>query len=379
MKCPSCSHKLRRVRAKSQVLDICPHCQGIWFDADELFDFARELAESDTVRPETPRLFQPRDVHAPDTAEEARLCPHCNRVMQRYNYCCDSNVFLDRCTQCHGIWTDKGELLRIARYLKQDAATIAVGRDLARQTEKLEHINELGELGRDLTSRAAIGMLFMPRLILPLSDDEERERFPVITVAIIALCVLAFWGQVSRVTDAEGFLRHYGFTAGRFFSIGLVTSMFLDAGLLHLISNMYFLWLFGDNVEDKLGRMWFPVFYLFCGIAASALHSAFNWGSLTPAIGASGAISGVMGAYMIFFPFASVRVLFILRVVNVPAWLFLGAWFALQLSFGLMHGTQGISHIAWFAHVGGFVFGAVVAYVKKASARRLAHASQSST
>jgi membrane associated rhomboid family serine protease len=255
--------------------------------------------------------------------------------------------------------------------------TVAIGRDLARQTEKLERMNELGQLGNDLTSSANIGMLFMPRLILPLSDDEERERFPAITVTIITVCALAFLGEVYWVRGAEGFFRKFGFIAGHFFSIGIITSMFLHAGPLHLVCNMYFLWLFGDNVEDKLGRIWYPVFYLFCGIAASVLHSVFNWGSLTPAIGASGAISGVMGAYMIFFPFASVRVLFILRVVNVPAWLFLGGWFAFQLSFGLIHRTTEFSQIAWFAHIGGFAFGAIVAYLKKTSAKKLAYASQS--
>jgi len=370
MNCPSCSNKLWRARAKSGLVDICPRCKGIWFDSGELVDFVRQLTKSEDIHPETPRLFEPRKVRTLDTVkEEDKICPHCKSVMHRFNYCYDSNVFLDKCPSCHGIWTDRGEAQKIAQYMKVDARIVEIGEDLTRQTDSLERIGELGQLGTDLSSRVGFGMFFMPRLILPLSDDTERERFPVITIAIIVLCVLAFLGQVFGVTEPQKFLLTFGFIPRHFFSLGLITSMFLHGGIIHLIGNMYFLWLFGDNIEDRFTRLGYVVFYLSCEIAANILHSIFNWHSTIPAVGASGAISGVMGAYMIFYPIATIKVLFIHRVVDVPAWMFLGAWFIFQLIFALMPNNTGYSNIAWFAHIGGFVFGVFVAYYKKTSNR----------
>jgi membrane associated rhomboid family serine protease/Zn-finger nucleic acid-binding protein len=371
MNCPSYSNKLRRIKAKSEVLDICPRCKGIWFDSGELVDFVKELVKSENVLPEKTRLFERRQVHVSDeVVENNKSCPRCNLVMQTFNYCYDSNVFLEKCPDCHGIWADAKDALNIARYIKQDSTTAEIGEDLIRQTEKLERIKEIGQLGKELTNRAGIGMLFMPRLILPLSDDEERVRFPIITVTTILLCIFAFLGEVFWIRDTNAFFRTFGFFAGDFFSVGLITSMFLHGGILNLIGNMYFLWLFGDNVEDRFGRVWYPVFYLCCGIAASILHSVFNHNSIIPAIGASGAISGVMGAYMLFYPYAKVKVLFITRVVGVPAWLFLGGWFLLQLGFGLIHNFTDYSNIACFAHIGGFVFGITAACLKNRMDKR---------
>ncbi|MBN2592537.1 MAG: rhomboid family intramembrane serine protease [Sedimentisphaerales bacterium] len=371
MNCPSCSHKLRRIKVKSDVLDICPHCKGIWFDSGEFVTFFRELAKSDGVLPEKTRLFERRQVqNTNETIENDKSCPRCDIPMQTFNYCYDSNVFLEKCPNCHGIWADGGDVFKIAQYIKQDSTAVKIGADLARQAEKLEHIKEIGQLGRELMQSTNIGMYYMPRLILPLSDEEECMRFPVITVSIILLCVLTFLAEVLWIRDAEEFFRIFGFIAGDFFSVGLITSMFLHAGILHLIGNMYFLWLFGDNVEDRLGRIWYTVFYLFSGTAASILHSIFNHNSSIPAIGASGAISGVMGAYMIFYPYAKVRILFITRIVGVPAWIFMGIWFLLQLVFGLIHNITDYSNIAWFAHIGGFVFGITAAYLKNRMAQR---------
>jgi len=371
MNCPSCSHKLRRIKTKSEVLEICPHCKGIWFDSGELVNFVRDLSKRENILPEKPRLFKRREVHISDTnVKNNKSCPRCNLVMQTFNYCYDSNVFLEKCTDCHGIWADSKDVLKIARYIKQDFTSTKIGEDLIRQTEKMERIKEIGQLGEELTNQAGIGMLFIPHLILPLWDDEERVRFPVITFTIIILCVLTFLGEIFWIRDANGFFRNFGFVVGDFFSMGLITSMFLHGGLLHLIGNMYFLWLFGDNVEDRFGRAWYPVFYLCCGIAASILHSIFNHSSVVPVIGASGAISGVMGAYMLFYPFAKVRVLFITRVVGVPACLFLGGWFLLQLAFGLIYNITDYSHIAWFAHIGGFIFGIVIAYIRNTMDQR---------
>jgi membrane associated rhomboid family serine protease len=146
------------------------------------------------------------------------------------------------------------------------------------------------------------------------------------------------------------------------------TSMFLHSGWLHLIGNMWFLWIFGDNVEDALGHFRYLIFYLTCGIFAGVTHTIFNWGSHIPAIGASGAIAGVRGAYIVFFPRARVLTLIPLIIffftVRIPAWVILGYWFLLQFVTGV--GSLGVNTaggVAVWAHVGGFVLGALIAFM----------------
>lgn len=134
-------------------------------------------------------------------------------------------------------------------------------------------------------------------------------------------------------------------------------SLFMHGSLLHLLGNMLFLWIFGNNIEDRLGPVIFVLFYLVCGAGASLVHLVFNWSSQVPVIGASGAVSGVMGAYLILFPRAQVKTLvfifFFITFVDIPAAIFLVVWFVLQLI-----NIGSASHIAWFAHIGGFLLGA---------------------
>ncbi|MEE9416647.1 MAG: rhomboid family intramembrane serine protease [Acidimicrobiales bacterium] len=137
--------------------------------------------------------------------------------------------------------------------------------------------------------------------------------------------------------------------------LAMVTSMFLHGSLLHLGGNMLFLWVFGNNVEDHLGRLWYPVFYLAAGVVATVAHIAVQLDSTVPVIGASGAIAGVMGAYLVWFPKARVRTVVVLVPIRLPAFVPLGVWFVSQFFISSSDG------IAWMAHVGGFVFGVVVA------------------
>lgn len=359
MKCPFCTNKLVEKKSKTALIDICPNCKGIWFDSGEIADFIRTLTESEEISPRIPQLFKPHIVQASDRIKEkAKLCPKCNQKLQKFNYACDSNVFLDKCPTCQGIWADGGEAIEMARYLKVDPRVIAIGKSL---TEKNRAMEDLAELGKVLTKPVTPFIFFMPKIILPLSDDTPRQRVPVITISIIILCISIFIGQIFFVTNPQSFLEKFGLIPAHFFSIGLISSMFLHGGLLHLIGNMFFFWLFGDNVEDRFSRLGFLVFYLSCGLAASILHSILNWGSLTPAIGASGAISGIMGAYFVFYPTARVRLLFIYKILYVPAFCYLGVWFLFQLIYAAI----GAPGIGWFAHIGGFVFGGLVAYFKK--------------
>ena len=221
--------------------------------------------------------------------------------------------------------------------------------------------------------------------MLPLRDATPPRRTPVITLAIIAACTGAFiyelWVLVGGGVDAlDALLFDWGavpadvvaaLQAGDVASqavAGLVTSMFLHGGWLHLLGNMLFLWIFANRVEDRMGRIVFPIFYLVGGLAAGMTHVLVDPTSDVPAVGASGAISAVMGAYVVLYPRARIQSLvflgFFYQLIAVPSVIVLGFWFALQLIDGfasLGAATEAGGGVAWFAHIGGFVAGAALA------------------
>lgn len=203
--------------------------------------------------------------------------------------------------------------------------------------------------------------------MLPLGDDLPSRLTPYVNWLIIGSCVLVFiWQITGDSTHFEYILFTYGFVPAQLLSgVGyytFITSIFLHGGWTHLIGNMLFLYIFGDNIEDVCGHLRYIAFYIISGIAASALWMLTAWGAEYPAVGASGAISGVMGAYFVLFPGARIRTLvragFFWRVVRVPAYIMIGLWFLYQLLLGLIPINVGV---AYWAHIGGFVAGFAIA------------------
>ena len=367
MRCPSCSNILAEVAGKSATVDICQSCKGIWFDRGELVNIVQELLQREDVAPRSLHPFERSRVQTAKADDQIkRLCPRCQQQMKSFNYAYDSNIILEKCSNCEGIWADAGEVREVARYLKEDPRARVLGEALLQMQQEDQTLKDLAELGETLTARnVPPWLLFMPKIILPLSDDTERRRTPLVTVSIIVLNILIFFGQVVLVKDYEAYVQRFGFTPTHFWSIGLLSSMFIHAGLLHLAGNMFFLWLFGDNVEDRFHRLGYFIFYLCCGMSAILLHTVMNLHTSLPAVGASGAISGIMGAYLVFYPAARIKTFFIYQVLQIPAVLYLGTWFLFQLLWGVVTQTSGVTHVAWFTHIGGFVFGALVAWLKK--------------
>jgi len=214
--------------------------------------------------------------------------------------------------------------------------------------------------------------------MIPLRDDNPAQRVPFITRAIIVLNILVFVYELSLADGTHEMLRDWGVVPGRLFAaltgetslpvelMTLVTSMFLHGGWLHLIGNMWYLWILGDNVEDRMGHLRFLFFYLGAGVFSAILNSALMPGSPTPTIGASGAIAGVLGAYAYAFPRAKVLTLvpifFFFQIIAIPALIVLGIWFAFQFIAGTLSigNGSGSSGVAWWAHIAGFVFGFLV-------------------
>ena len=212
--------------------------------------------------------------------------------------------------------------------------------------------------------------------MFPISDVIPSRTTPYVTIGLIALNTLAFLYEL-RLSDAEldRLARTAGVVPAAFAAGDVLTSMFLHGGWLHFLGNMVYLWIFGDNVEDRFGHGRFLLFYLACGAAAAVTQAVMNPGSTVPMIGASGAIAGVMGAYFVLFPqsrvLAAVFIIFIIDVIEIPAIFFLGVWFLMQLFSGVGSVVDAADGgIAFFAHIGGFAAGALAGGVARLRARR---------
>ena len=212
--------------------------------------------------------------------------------------------------------------------------------------------------------------------MIPLRDTIQSRRFPIVNIILIVTNVVVFLGEtLMSTTGLERFILEYGLTPALFWQGGglgrivpVFTSMFLHGGWWHLISNMLALYIFGDNVEDRLGHVGYLAFYIFGGVAAGAAQLFVSSRSLAPMVGASGAIAAVLGAYLVLYPRARVVTLvpifYFMRVVQIPAPIYLGFWFVSQLfngflALGAMDAVQA-GGVAWWAHIGGFAYGLAI-------------------
>lgn len=280
--------------------------------------------------------------------------------MAQFNYAYDSNIILDRCPHCNLIWGDKGEIFKVAQYVKSNPKIDSLAEALGdRETERAKY-RRMAERGREIGAGGLTSIPFWIGL-LPVSDEQETRTIPLLTVLLILANIAIFFilPQSMQTFQSLGFIAQLFFSGEELYRI--LTHQFLHAGFLHLAGNMLFLWIFGDNVEDRFGKIAFPLTYLFLGSVAAITHAVTTTRTNVPCVGASGAISGLMGAYFILFPQSMIRTVVGHWIVPIPAFLFLAVWFLLQLLFSTVE-----SSIAYFAHMGGFLAGAAVAVGYKA-------------
>lgn len=214
--------------------------------------------------------------------------------------------------------------------------------------------------------------------MIPLGDDDRGRRLtPIVTYVLIAINVLVFFLELS---NGESFIQRWAFVPSRFLAdpvgdfVTLFTSMFMHAGWAHLLGNMLYLWIFGDNVEDRLGHGLFFVFYILCGLAATFAQMVISLGSDVANVGASGAIAGVLGAYLIMFPRGQVRVLMGRAIVPMSALVVIGIWILIQIFSQISvfsSSSQGQGGVAYMAHIGGFIAGVVLTFLLGGKQRAL--------
>ncbi|RME30225.1 MAG: rhomboid family intramembrane serine protease, partial [Deltaproteobacteria bacterium] len=363
LRCPVDGAPMYRRRFGEIELDGCPRCGGIWFDGGEL----DQVVEAAFRAPEqVAQLDRKAGAQVQEHGFSRTLsCPRCGVQMSPGRYAGGiASVELDRCSNCGGAWADGGEVSALVEELcrPQAGSMRALGEAIARASRERETWRELAAVSKDASRRVSLADLFLPKIVLPLGVKAPVERFPLVTVLLALFCIAVFAMQVAFAQPTREFFSTWGLVPSRVLSgkslWTFLTHMFVHGGLLHLLGNLAFLWLFARAVESTVGRLRFFFCYMLCGILAGAAYIAGGTASGVPAVGASGAISGVMGMFLVLHPRARIPTLFIRHVIDIPAWLYLTGWVGLQfLTYMVLTSAGACSCIAYSAHLGGFFAG----------------------
>jgi len=194
----------------------------------------------------------------------------------------------------------------------------------------------------------------------PIRDENVSDKTPYMTYSLILVNVLVF---ICSLFDFSETIKNFGYIPARAAALTAMTSMFLHGDVMHIAMNMWYLHVFGDNIESAFGSFKFLLFYIFSGLAAALVHHATNFNSVIPVIGASGAVSGILGAYFVLYPHVKIKAIGFYSLWTLPTSIVIGSWFALQLIYGFLSLSADISDIAFWAHLGGFLFGALAGLV----------------
>lgn len=346
--CPDCGDEMYTMDLEGVEVELCARCSGMWLDQGELVQASGEYVDTTFSADE-----------ASEAGKSRRNCPDSGTTLWRRSFTRGAPVMVDQCPQCGGMFLDEGELSKIQTRLKA-----------AREWEEnppvetaATHTSDNGDDTAYLSENTGALVAFQFLTGLPL-ELHSRQRLwspnvtPLLLANIFAFATAWYFG----LNDA---VQRFGMvpaeiTGGQRLWT-MLTGMFMHAGPFHLLANMYFLFVTGDNVEERLGGQWFLTFYLACGMVAAMAHIIANPASTTPCVGASGAIAGVMGAYIVFFPRNRFLVRWVhwmrVRSFEIPAWAYFGFWVLVQLTFAL---TEAGGSTAVWAHVGGFMMGAAI-------------------
>lgn len=320
---------LRRDRSDAtQVMvqiDACPACFGAWFDAGELDVLAGKLEGIESVLD-------------PDGRPSSRGCPLGHGRMQQHVLPGVVRTPVDRCTTCKGVWLDGAERRKLATASTREGQGTRTQRWLER------------------------GAIWAVQVLtrVPIEVENPLRGTPVVVYLLLAVLFAFYGAQALEQIDTY----HYGLVPGRLRARGdwdtLFSYMFLHGSWGHLLGNLYFLYTFGDNVEHLFGRIRFALFFVATGVLAGLIHHIITHKTATPIVGASGAIAGVLAAYLWAFPQQRLHWLLLWFPVKIPVWVFLGVWVAFHVVMGVFGSGKGVEEVAWFAHLGGFAVGFAV-------------------
>jgi membrane associated rhomboid family serine protease len=323
------------------------------------------------------------DVSAAVSAAKTHNCPVCGRAMTEMQYAPDTDIEFIECKNCRLVWMDAETICTMFDYLSIVTAANAnaktntfnptgvVNRSSLGQTDALETSNDTYSRDSKPAYEHTIEIPFIRRILGIPCVERDLSIIPWATIGIIAVNVVLFLIVVASPSDMGTLFRTLGFIPARLAhepiaaAFSFFTSMFMHSGWSHLFYNMVFLWLFGGRIEEDYGTKTFVAVYMIAGIIAGLTHALTNLGSPIPEVGASGAISGILGAFFILHPKNRVVTYFMLIPIPMSAALFLGFWFSMQIINSLLASAAGGAGIAWFAHIGGFIAGMAMAYPLK--------------
>jgi rhomboid family protein len=374
-RCPRCPGQLEPVSYDGVDLGICRLCHGLWFDKGELAKFNKFDAD-----------FPLSPGKGITKKRAGARCPCCDVLMKTIQYAPGADFEVDRCGGCGGVWLDKNEIRKVQEILTEERKLWLkiVGRldeVVLRERDLWERYQAELVKQEAAATLSRAGWLFMFLTRLPREVYNPVHLVPKVTIVLVLTNVLVFLLVNTFLTkqNASGFVLTYGFVPDQFRQMqhtwSLLTSMFLHGSTVHLLGNMYFLYTFGDNVEDALGHWKFLAFYFLCGLAAILVHFVAHVHSTIPTVGASGAISGVLGAYIFLFRRRKIYFLLLFWPLKISAVWYLGFWIAFQIlaAFQPLHPKGGV---AYLAHTGGFAMGlafiiSYCAWKRRESSRRL--------
>ncbi len=284
MRCPVCSTILHRHYYKGLFLDICMKCKGIWVDKEEFKLFIKSFVMNPAIEPEKIKLFEKKNVINIYKAQEPqKLCPKCSILMGTFNYACDSNIFINKCPNCEGFWLDKDEHIRIAQYLKSNPSLERLGKSFLEEKENIRKFQETINDLQDVMSSSRAFAFWRYRgvfFLLPKKDTTPITITPVITYLILFINLLTFIYMfvINKGEGIEIIFSRYGFIPAYAWTNlwRWITHLFLHVSITHLFINMWFFFIFADNVEDKLGHIKFILFYLICGVLSNIIYPLFG-------------------------------------------------------------------------------------------------------
>lgn len=337
--CPRCrSHALEACEYGGYALDVCLHCHGLWCESHDWH--AAELgarpgqpgqatASETLVGAEGALEFVAAQSGGPFRAAEW-ACPTCRVPLRLWSVRQVEGLLIDVCDGCGGVWFDH-----------QEWQYLGAARDYQGQRGDIERPPTWGE------------WLFQLFLELPVEFNIKPRRLPWVTYALIAACCLLFLLLPQELVEQLALAADVGQT-GKAYTF--ITYQFLHGDWLHLLGNMYLLYVLGDNVEDVLGRLGFLLVYLFCGVVGGLAYLMFTPPPVWPMIGASGAIAGIIAAYLVLFRRSRLTFMLIIKQFKPPAYVWIGAWLVIQIAAAFLD-REGLWGVAWFAHLGGFAAG----------------------
>jgi membrane associated rhomboid family serine protease len=344
MQCSVCDSPLKKQVIDNIFVEYCKNCDGFWFDGNEVIKVLNYLVEHpDKITDDTLTQNSKKNLGT-------GYCPKCNQVTNQVNIDKQDFTFL-KCNNCQGIWIDKSNLSSLLKSWKKKKNIFGV------HYFSLYNRPKIIQFGN--TFESYIGWS---------EDSNSLNKFPYCTILLIILNVLGFFILNPHIISNKHFLFNPSAFVNQpnIYWYTIITSIFMHADVGHLFGNMVYLYIFGNNIEDRIGPYKFFILYILLGIIASNGYALLTSQPDIPSLGASGAISGILGSYLLLYPKVNMKLhrafLLIPYTLNLPIWFYLGVWFLGQQLLGVALNIQGI---AWYAHICGFACGYVIMFLMK--------------